>query len=78
MAQHPMHQPLRRIIITGAPGTGKTTLIEALRNSGLRCMAEPAREVIAEQRAIDGQGVWERDTRLFLDTVAMGEYLSAG
>lgn len=30
-------------------------------------MAEPARQVIAEQRTIDGQGVWGRDTRLFLE-----------
>lgn len=62
-----MRSSPKRIIITGAPGTGKTTLINALRARGLTCMAEPAREIISEQRAIDGLGVWERDTRLFLE-----------
>jgi predicted ATPase len=55
------------MIITGAPGTGKTAIIDALRARGLLGIAEPAREIIAEQRAIGGFGVWERDTRLFLE-----------
>jgi predicted ATPase len=70
----------KRIIITGAPGTGKTTLINALRAQGLACIAEPAREIIAEQRAIDGDGVWERDTRLFLELLlsrSIGQFKAA-
>lgn len=57
----------KRIILTGAPGTGKTTVINLLRNRGFICIDEPAREIIAEQRAVGGLGVWERDTRLFIE-----------
>jgi predicted ATPase len=57
----------RRLILTGAPGTGKSTVIKLLRSRGYSCIDEPAREIIAEQRAINGDGIWERDTRLFIE-----------
>lgn len=56
-----------RFILTGAPGVGKTSLINELVARGFNCVNEPAREIIAEQRAIDGAGVWDRDTKLFLE-----------
>lgn len=36
-------------IITGAPGTGKSTLIDALKNSGHACFDEVARSIIAQE-----------------------------
>lgn len=39
---------LKRIVITGAPGTGKTTIIEALKKQGFYCFEEISREVIRQ------------------------------
>lgn len=38
----------KRIVITGAPGTGKTTVINALQNKGYFCFEEISRNVIQE------------------------------
>ena len=54
-------------ILTGAPGSGKTTLIGELSQRGVHTVEEPARPVIAQQRAIDGHGVSEKDPRLFTE-----------
>ncbi|MEA2580938.1 MAG: hypothetical protein QOE83_1830 [Actinomycetota bacterium] len=40
-------------ILTGAFGVGKTTILYNI-GAGVRCVGEPAREIIAEQRAING------------------------
>lgn len=53
-------------IITGAPGTGKTTLIDLLRNH-YPTQPEPARMVIQEQKAMDGDGIWEKNTHKFVN-----------
>ncbi len=42
----------RRIILTGAPGTGKTAVLAAL-DSAIQRHAEPARELLAEEPGID-------------------------
>ena len=44
----------RKYIITGAPGTGKTTIINALIKEGYSCAEEISRELIAEQLSIGG------------------------
>lgn len=54
-------------VITGPPGSGKTPLVRELAASGFVGVEEPARAVIAEQRAISGASVYDRDPRLFLD-----------
>ncbi len=53
-------------IITGAPGTGKTAILAELA-TGIRCVAEPAREILAEQRSIGGAGTPDRHPSLFMN-----------
>jgi predicted ATPase len=57
-------EPERRSILTGAPGTGKTAMLDAL--VGIRRVPEPAREVLAEERASGGAGTPDRDPALFV------------
>jgi predicted ATPase len=56
-----------RFVITGAPGSGKTPLIQALMREGFLGVEEPARAILAEQRATGGTGVYDKDPRLFCD-----------
>ena len=44
-----------RIIISGGPGTGKSTLLAALASQGEVCCEEVSRQVIREQKAQDGR-----------------------
>jgi predicted ATPase len=68
------------VILTGAPGTGKTTLLQELSRLGVTVMSEPARQILAEQRAIGGQGLPEVDPELFIKLMrerAMEQYHTA-
>lgn len=58
-----------QFIITGCPGSGKTTLIRSLRNLGFICVEEPARQVIAEQRAVQGDGISDKNTTPFTELI---------
>lgn len=62
-----------RYIITGGPSTGKTTLIEELRQHGFNCVDESARAVINEQLELKSSFVpWidnARFSELVLDSV---------
>jgi predicted ATPase len=53
------------MILTGAPGSGKTAILSRLIDE-FRCVDEPAREVLAEQRATGGRGTWDLDPPLFV------------
>lgn len=55
----------RRIVITGAPGTGKTTVLRALER-GVVVVAEPAREIIAEHRAATGEASLDHQPTVFV------------
>ena len=44
----------KRIVISGAPGTGKTSLINGLSISGYKCHTEVSRKIIANQLKIKG------------------------
>lgn len=57
----------RYFLLTGAFGSGKSTLLEHLQSRGIRGIVEPARPILAEQRSIQGNGVPEKDPRLFVD-----------
>ena len=41
-------------VITGGPGSGKTSLINALNRRGFRCMPEAGRAIIQDQIKIGG------------------------
>lgn len=57
--------PLHLFILTGPMGSGKTTVGRAMRAHGLTVVDEPARRVLAEQRASGGVGVPECDPERF-------------
>ena len=52
---------------TGAFGSGKSTLLEHLQLRGIQGIVEPARPILAEQRSIQGNGLPEKDPRLFVE-----------
>lgn len=53
-------------LVTGPPGAGKTSLLNALGAEFAVC-PEPARAVLAGQRAIGGRGTGEQDAGLFVE-----------
>ena len=59
------HPASNLFILTGAPGSGKTAIFARLRDE-LWCVDEPAREVLAEERASGGSGTWEKNPSLFV------------
>jgi predicted ATPase len=63
----------RFIVLTGGPGSGKTTLIEALRGLGLATAPEAGRAIIKEQVAIDGPALPWLDQRLFFEVILAWE-----
>lgn len=57
---------MRRIIVTGAPGTGKTSLLTALKDS-FDVVPEPARPIIANHRAATGEPNFDGRPERFVD-----------
>ena len=57
----------RLIVITGPPGSGKTPIVRELMALGFTGVPEPARDVIAEQRANGVDKIYDDDPRSFLD-----------
>jgi len=54
----------KKYIITGAPGTGKSTLIEALENQGILCLKEISRQIIISEQNQGNDGMpWENIER---------------
>lgn len=54
-------------ILTGAPGVGKTTLIKVLKEKGIKCIDEPARKILAEQKKVQGTRTPQFNYELFCD-----------
>jgi predicted ATPase len=54
-------------VITGGPGSGKTSLIEALRSRGYDSTVEAGRAIIQDQIAIDGRALPWRDPLHFAE-----------
>lgn len=63
-------------VITGGPGSGKTTLIEALARAGHARTVEAGRAIIQEQMAIDGPALPWRDPALFAELMLSWEMRS--
>ncbi len=55
----------KKIVITGAPGTGKTSIIAQLRRLGYSCSKEISRDIITEQISSSGEAVPWLNLELF-------------
>lgn len=60
----------QKYIITGAPGTGKTSLINELLKRGISCSKEISREIILEQLANKGDILPWKNLKQFSERVA--------
>ena len=65
---------IQNYIITGAPGTGKTTIINALKKKDYYCAEEISRELIAEQISIGGNILPWEDQIAFENKIAHRRY----
>jgi predicted ATPase len=54
-------------ILTGGPGAGRTTTLEALRARGFQCVDEAARQILKEQAAVGGNATHDGDQVKYRD-----------
>ncbi|WP_423414292.1 AAA family ATPase [Hyphomicrobium sp. B1] len=57
----------RLVIVTGGPGSGKSSLVSALADAGFRTMPEAGRGIILDQVAIGGAALPWADRNAFAD-----------
>jgi predicted ATPase len=57
----------RLFVITGGPGSGKSTLVDALARRGMCTMPEAGRAIIQDQVAIGGEALPWSDRRAFAE-----------
>jgi predicted ATPase len=69
-------QQRRLVVMTGGPGSGKSTLIEALARRGFARSVEAGRAIIRDQMAIDGPALPWRDRALFAEAMLTWELRS--
>lgn len=60
-------------VVTGPPGSGKSTLIDALAGAGVATSAEVGRRIIREQLAMGGAALPWGDERGFAELMIVGE-----
>jgi predicted ATPase len=63
-------------VMTGGPGSGKTTLIDALSKHGICTMPEAGRAIIQDQLAIGGEALPWSDRRAFAELMLSWELRS--
>jgi predicted ATPase len=68
----------RFFVITGGPGSGKSTLTDALERAGYTRSVEAGRAIIQAQVAIDGPALPWRDPALFAELMLSWELRSYG
>lgn len=68
--------PERFHIITGGPGSGKSTLIDALASNGYALMPEAGRAIIQDQVSIGGSALPWSDREAFADLMLSWEMRS--
>ncbi len=61
-----------KIVLTGAPGTGKTTLVKELEKRSFTCMHEISREVILEARKNGTEQLFLTEPLLFSEKLLKG------
>ncbi|GAB3143798.1 AAA family ATPase [Micromonospora sonneratiae] len=66
----------RYVVITGGPGSGKSSLLDTLRRAGFPCVEEAGRQIIRDQTAIGGRGLHTGDARLFAELMLAWEIRS--
>ncbi|PWC10107.1 AAA family ATPase [Brenneria corticis] len=66
----------QRIVLTGGPGSGKSTLIDALTQRGYTCSAEAGRAIIQDQVAIGGNALPWGDRAAFAEMMLCWEMRS--
>lgn len=66
----------RFFVLTGGPGSGKTTLIEALKQAGFPAAPEAGRGIIRDQVAIGGPALPWQDRALFAELMLSWELRS--
>src|SRR5690606_25200546 len=66
----------RFFVITGGPGAGKSTLVEALERHGFACSTEAGRAGVREQGAVGGNALPWRDPRAFAERMLEHELRS--
>ncbi|GAA0952026.1 AAA family ATPase [Nonomuraea longicatena] len=65
-----------RVVLTGGPGSGKSTLVGRLRDRGYTGTEEAGRAIIQDQSAIDGPALPWRDKDLFAELMLSWELRS--
>lgn len=60
---------MQKFVITGAPGTGKTSIINHLKTKGFHCIEEVSREIISEQIDSNGEALPWKNLSAFSERV---------
>ncbi|RUR15281.1 hypothetical protein ELY21_14860 [Legionella sp. km535] len=55
-------------LLTGPPGSGKTSILFELSKRGFPIVEEPARRILVQQRHIDGEAVYDRNPFIFISS----------
>ena len=59
----------KKIVITGGPGTGKSSMINELMNRGYFCLEEISRQITREARKQGTEQLFLKDPLLFSETI---------
>lgn len=70
----PLNQKTKKYVLTGGPGTGKTTVLEILASRGYDVISESAREVIHEEQEKDSDILPWKNHAKFQNAVANRQY----